>query len=133
VSILKKNKFVVVIIMLIVLTINFTNILGYGSSGSGSGSFGGGFDSSAIPSDEGRVTELDAPISKIWGNVSLTLKLLSVAGIIIMGIRYMFSTFEIRSKIKEGMPTLIIGIVIVFAATYVIDFIVDVTVQTLSN
>ena len=92
--------------------------------------FGDGFTPGVVPDVE-RVTGLDDPVYKVWSTISLILKILAIAGVIITGIRYMFSTFDTKSKIKESLPTLIIGIVIVFAATLVIDFVITVTSQAL--
>ena len=87
--------------------------------------FGYGFNENYIPSGN-RITDLDTTANNIWATISAVLKILAIAGVIITGIKYMFSTFDAKAKIKESLPVLIIGIVIVFAGTTLVDFIVRV-------
>lgn len=115
------KKYIFIILPIAIISIFLLNNACCFASG-----FGAGFNSGLIP-DRQKVADLDTPINRIWGTISLVLKMLAIAGIIITGIRYMFSTFEVKSKIKECLPTLIIGIIIVFAGTSVIDFVIKVT------
>lgn len=112
---MNKNMIYKIIPVVIILLIIITNVFG----------FGDGFDPSIVPNGN-VVTKLKTPIQKIWGTLSLILRVCAVGGIILTGIRYMFAGADAKADMKKTLPLLIIGIVIVFASTYVIDFIVDI-------
>lgn len=104
-----------IIPVVIVLLVIVTNVVG----------FGDGFDPSIVPVGDD-VDEIKAPINRIWGTVSLILQMCSVAGVIITGIRYMFAGPDAKADMKKTLPLLITGMVIVFASTYVIEFVVKI-------
>lgn len=93
--------------------------------GHSASSFGSGFDASVIPTGDD-VEEIKTPIGKVANTVILILQVLTVGGIIVTGIRYMFVGADAKTEIKKTLPFLIIGIIIVFAGPVVIEFITQV-------
>lgn len=57
--------------------------------------------------------------------VNTVVRYLSFAGILILGLRYMFASAEGKSKIKANFGGLVIGIVFVFLASNAVNFIID--------
>lgn len=116
---MKMNKIYIIFSVMFIFFIITSEVYG----------FGNGFNANVIP-DELAVTEIRTPVNKVWGTVSLILRICAVAGIIFTGIRYMFATANAKADMKQTLPYLIIGIVIIFAGSYVIDFIVKVFAET---
>lgn len=76
---------------------------------------------------ENNNTAANNAIRRIWGVIILALQMLSVAAVIITGIRYMFASSEGKADIKNQSFGFIVGAILVFAASTVVGFIVDVT------
>lgn len=66
-------------------------------------------------------------ILKVWGTVLLILQILSVAAIVIAGIRYMFASAEGKADIKKQTIGLMVGAVLVFGASSIIGLITNIT------
>ena len=66
-------------------------------------------------------------ILKVWGTVLLILQILSVAAIVIAGIRYMFASAEGKADIKKQTIGLMVGAVLVFGASGIIGLITNIT------
>ena len=66
-------------------------------------------------------------ILKVWGTVLLILQILSVAAIVIAGIRYMFASADGKADIKKQTIGLMVGAVLVFGASSVISLITNIT------
>ena len=66
-------------------------------------------------------------ILKVWGTVLLILQILSVAAIVIAGIRYMFASAEGKAGIKKQTIGLMVGAVLVFGASGIIGLITNIT------
>lgn len=90
-----------------------------------SSDFGGSFDYNLIPKDEQRPSKLDRPIIKAWNTVALIIQIAAFAGIIITGLRYMFSSANGKADLKKGLIPLVIGLVLVFGATTIIQLVVN--------
>lgn len=116
---MNKKMLFKVIPVIFVFCVILTNVSG----------FGNGFNSNVIPSGL-PVQEIKSPIQRIWGTLSLILKMCAVGGIILTGIRYMFVSSDVKADMKKTLPYLITGIVIVFAGTYIIDFVVEIFKNT---
>jgi type IV secretory pathway VirB2 component (pilin) len=80
-----------------------------------------------ISTDSSTGTTSIQAILKIWSVVKLILQVLSVAAIIVTGIRYMFTSADQKADIKKQSYGLVIGAILVFAASTVVNFIVEVT------
>ena len=92
--------------------------------------FGEGFDPSKVAYDSSSntdaVNKVTQPINKIFNTIVRILQILSIAGIILTGLRYMFTTDTLKkADFKESTMYLIIGMVIVFCTSTIINFIVN--------
>ena len=77
--------------------------------------------------DDSKATDALKPtVDGVAGSVILIFQILTVAGVIITGIRYMFAGPDAQAEIKKTLPFVIIGIIIIFAGPVVIKFITDV-------
>ena len=63
----------------------------------------------------------------IWSTVIILFQILAIAAIIIAGIRYMFASADSKADIKKQLVPLVVGAVLVFGATTIIQVIVNVT------
>lgn len=72
-------------------------------------------------------TSAQNSIKKVWGTVLLILQILSVAAIVIAGIRYMFASADGKADIKKQTIGLMVGAVLVFGASGVISLITNIT------
>lgn len=82
------------------------------------------FVPSGTPSNS--ASTADKAISRVWSTVELILKILSVVAVIVAGVRYMFSSADKKADIKTQTFGLIVGAILVFAGSTVINFIVDI-------
>lgn len=67
--------------------------------------------------------EFNGVVSNVWGVILVALQVASIAGVIFAGVRYMFASADSKAEIKKGLIHLTIGMVIVFAASSVVGFI----------
>lgn len=91
---------------------------------------GSGFDYGNVPvdkADDSAVDQVSKPIKKAWGTVLFAMQILSVAGVICVGVKYMISSGDQKAIIKKNTVYMIIGIIIVFAFSTFIKYIIDVT------
>lgn len=72
-------------------------------------------------------TKLNNTAKNIWASVTLILQILAVAAIVFAGVRYMFASADAKADIKKQMIILVLGAVLVFAASTIINIIVNVT------
>ena len=75
------------------------------------------------------VNSIDTSVKKVWSTVLTILQIAAVAAIVIAGVRYMFASADQKADIKKGMIGLVVGAVLVFAASTVVQFIVTATNQ----
>lgn len=71
------------------------------------------------------VGKVDTAVGSIWKTVLTVLQILAVAAIVIAGVRYMFASADQKADIKKGMIGLVIGAILVFAASTVVQFIIS--------
>jgi len=69
---------------------------------------------------------LNAATRGVWSFVKTTIQVASIGAIIFAGIRYMLASADQKADIKKSMGTLVLGAVIVFASTTVINFVVGI-------
>ena len=72
------------------------------------------------------ITTLDDATKKVWKSVTFIFQILAIAAIIIAGLRYMLSSADQKADIKKSLSILIIGAVLVFAASTIAQIIVNV-------
>lgn len=119
---MKKTKIISMIFIFVIIFSSFSTIC--------FAELGSGFDSSKIARD-GIESPYASPIKKVWGTVLLVMQVASVAGIIIMGARYIFASSNERANIKGTTIYAIIGIVMVFAFSTVVQYLISVTKDVL--
>ena len=74
-------------------------------------------------SKENRYDKFNKALYKIWGVILVVLQVASMSGIIFAGVRYMFASVDSKADMKKSMIYLVIGMVIVFAASSVVGFV----------
>ena len=62
--------------------------------------------------------------TRITSTILTILQIVAVAGIVVCGVRYMLTSAEQKADIKKSMIYLIIGCVIVFATSTVVQFVI---------
>ncbi len=72
-------------------------------------------------------TVVNDTVNKVWGSVTLILQVLAIAAIVFAGVRYMFASADQKADIKKSMIILVVGAVLVFGASTIVQFIVNVT------
>lgn len=78
-------------------------------------------------------SSLKSPFDNIWATAIVVLQVVSVAAVVIAGIRYMFASADQKADIKKGIIYIVIGAVIVFGATTVIGVVTGTFNQLLSK
>jgi len=77
--------------------------------------------------NEGKV---DANVSKIgnrvWNTVTNIVRMGAIGCIVFAGLRYMFASADQKADIKQGLIFLAVGSVLVFGASYVLEFVVKI-------
>ena len=84
-------------------------------------------DIDAILASSGGVEKVDDAVNKVWGTILSILQIAAVAAIVIAGVRYMFASADEKADIKKGLGVLVVGAILVFAASTVVQFIVTAT------
>lgn len=77
------------------------------------------------------VSKVDDAVGSVWKTVLTVLQILAVAAIVIAGVRYMFASADQKADIKKGMIGLVIGAILVFAASTVVQFIISATTSVM--
>ncbi|MEG1990107.1 MAG: hypothetical protein RR144_03825 [Clostridia bacterium] len=68
-------------------------------------------------------TGFEAISGSIWLTVTVIIQILSIAGIIAIGLKYMFSAADTKADIKKDLLPMVIGLVIIYALSEVLPFI----------
>lgn len=79
---------------------------------------GSGYDSSKLPGGT-LDTRIETVGNRVIGTFVVLFQVLSLAGIIIAGIRYIYSGASAKASLKKGLIGVIIGCIIVFGASTV--------------
>lgn len=69
--------------------------------------------------------------STVWSTIKTVIQVAAFSGIIIAGISYMFSSADAKADMKKSLGYLIIGLVLVFGASIVVDIIYTITSEAL--
>lgn len=72
-------------------------------------------------------------VNNVWGTVLLVAQILSFAAIVFAGVRYMFASADQKADIKKGLIYLVIGAILVFAASTVVQIIIKATAAATSG
>lgn len=81
-------------------------------------------------------TEIDSVTStarNVWKTIALILQIAAIAAIVFAGVRYMFASADTKADIKKQMVILVVGAVLVFGASTVVQFITGITNEALNT
>lgn len=119
---MKKSKkiFLRVLPVLIVLMVVFTTNVFAAETQGGFGSFTNNMTVTANKS--GKTIN---SISNVWGIILTVLQVAAIAAVVFAGVRYMFASADSKADIKKQMIWLVIGAVLVFGASTVIQLITN--------
>lgn len=118
---MKKSKKIflrVLPIVMVLMVVFTTNIF----AGSGFGEFDKNINVTANKSG----TTINA-VQNVWGIILTILQVAAIAAVVFAGVRYMFASADSKADIKKQMIWLVVGAVLVFGASTVIQFIVNTT------
>jgi type IV secretory pathway VirB2 component (pilin) len=82
-----------------------------------------------LTNPNGGIKTIENSVNNIWGTVLTVLRILAVAAVVFAGVKYMFASAEGKADIKSGMLGLVIGAIMVFGASIVIEFIMNAAEQ----
>lgn len=105
-------------VMFFYLAVEITGIF----SPKSAGSLGSGLNS---------IKDYDSLAKLIIGTINLVVKYLALGGIIFIGLKYMFASADGKAQIKDKLAPMALGIVLVFSASTIVDFIIQAGWQTL--
>ena len=114
----KKIFLRVIPVFLVLLVVFTTNVFGFTN-----------FETGTLNGLEGsdQLDTANDAVKGIWGTVLLVLQICAVAAFVLAGVRYMFAAPDAKADIKKQTVGLVVGAILVFGATFVIDFLVDIT------
>ena len=118
----KKIFLRVIPVILVLMVFVSTNVFGFSD-----------FKANMTISTDSNVGSVNTAVGKIWGTVTLILQMLAVAAIVIAGVRYMFAAPDAKADIKKQTVGLVVGAILVFAASGIVGFLVDVTNEVTNN
>ena len=78
-----------------------------------------------IYAPSGTIGKVDNVVNNVWGTVLTVLRVLAVAAIVFAGVKYMFSGAEGKADFKNGMIGIVVGAILVFGASIVVQLIMD--------
>lgn len=81
--------------------------------------------STNFPTGGSGIGNVNTAARKIWGTVLTVVQILAFAAIVFSGVRYMFASADQKADIKKSMGILAIGAILVFAASSLVQFIVN--------
>lgn len=75
--------------------------------------------------------DIKGVVNRITSTVITVLQILAVAGVVMCGVKYMITSADQKADIKKSMISVVIGCVIVFATSTVVQFIINAFDQTI--
>ena len=85
---------------------------------------GSGFDVNNVAKDENNADPVfTEQFNKIWNTFIYVARVAAFIGIFVIGLTYIFANADKKADIKKSLFPMLIGIVIFFGATFVIDFV----------
>lgn len=121
---MKNFKFIFVILLFVSIFLSF-NLFCYKLEASSLNDLGTGYNSNNVKTgtESNGVTKIKAPINKVFGILFTVLQAASIGGVIFAGVSYIFASAENKADLKRKLLPLIVGLIIVFGASTVVDFI----------
>ena len=68
----------------------------------------------------------DAFSNNIYATIAEIVRLLAFGGILFMGVRYLFASAEGKAELKTNMTAVVIGLTLVFSASSVVSYIINI-------
>lgn len=65
--------------------------------------------------------DIKLQVTRVWKSFSLAIQLIAVGSVVFAGLRYMFASADRKADIKQSTMYIIIGAVIIFGLTYIVD------------
>lgn len=118
----KKKIFIILLNLLVICNVFFNVVLAEDDPYNG---LGQGFNYGNVPTNQGNEI-MSSPIKRISGTVTFALQVLSVIAVIYTGVRYMFAGADKKADMKKSTIFIIIGLILVFAFSTFINFIIDI-------
>ena len=78
------------------------------------------------PAEGNGIAKVENVAKNIWSTVVLVVQILAIAAVVFAGLRYMFASANVKANIKKELSYLILGAILVFATTTVVQFVVNV-------
>ncbi len=75
--------------------------------------------------------DVDIITGNLWANISIVINILAIAGIVALGLKYMFAPADTKADIKEDLMPVFIGLVLVYSVTNVLSFIASVATDVI--
>lgn len=111
---MKRTVKILTVLLLVVILITFTtNVFAAGSA----------INPGDLSATYGSDTELKSKAGKIMGMIRNVAAIASVIIIMILGVKYMLGSVEEKADYKKSFIPLIVGIILVLAATSIATFI----------
>ena len=79
---------------------------------------------SNFPTTTTSIGTVDNMVNQVWGTVLTIAQILAFAAIVFAGVRYMFASADQKADIKKGLVYLVVGAILVFAASTVVKIVV---------
>lgn len=120
---MKNNKKIKVLFNIIsILTIMFMacNVV-YAALGDGFNQ--GIFGETTKDVSNASITKYKSAVRKVLGTVFMILKILAFAGVVFTGVKYMTAGAESKGKIKQTLIWVVAGVIFVFGAEAVVNFV----------
>ena len=71
------------------------------------------------------VGNVDSAVNSVWSTVLTVLQICAIAAVVFAGVKYMFAAADQKAEIKNGMIGLVVGAILVFAASTIVQFIIN--------
>lgn len=71
------------------------------------------------------IGNVNTAVSSVWSTVLTVLQILAIAAVVFAGVKYMFAAADQKAEIKNGMIGLVVGAILVFAASTIVQFIIN--------
>lgn len=89
--------------------------------------FGITYDKNVLSNANGASSDVETLVNNVWGTVALVVQVVAIACVVFAGLRYMFASADAKADIKKQTVILVIGAVLVFGATWIIQIIANAT------
>ncbi|MBR5228124.1 MAG: TrbC/VirB2 family protein [Clostridia bacterium] len=79
------------------------------------------------------ITGITNLAGNVWATVITIVQILAIAAVVFAGLRYMFASADQKADIKKSMGILVVGGILVFAASTILSFVSGLAESTLGT